>query len=362
MTLRNRLLAPVAAAIALVMVACGGSTPTPTGTPATVDVGSGSLNGAGATFPEPFYPQAFYQYNQKYPNVSVNYQAIGSGGGIKQFTAGTVDFGASDVPMTAAELSSAGGDASLVEVPTILGVVSIAYNLPSVSKLQLDGTTLANIYLGKVKTWDDASIASQNPGVTLPSKPITVVHRSDGSGTSYQFTDYLAKISPDWKAGPGVGKSVSWPAGIGASGNTAVAQAVKSTENSIGYVELAYVVQTHMQQAFLKNTAGKYLQASIAGATAAASKNTSVSPTNFSITNQDGDAAYPIASFSWVFIKKSIADSAKGRALVYLFKWVVTDGQSFGTPLDYAPLPAQVQTYALDQLKTISVNGTVVLK
>src|SRR6202048_5298553 len=310
MNLRNRLRASFVAGLALIMVACGGSGAPTTNTPATVDVGSGSLNGAGATFPEPFYTQAFYQYNQKYPNVSVNYQAIGSGGGIKQFTAGTVDFGASDVPMTSAELAAAGGDASLVEVPTILGVVSIAYNLPTVGKLQLDGTTLANIYLGKIKTWDDAAIAAQNSGVTLPSKPITVVHRSDGSGTSYQFTDYLAKISPDWKAGPGVGKSVSWPVGIGASGNTAVAQAVKSTDNAIGYVELAYVIQTHMQQAYLKNAAGKYLQASIAGATAAASKNTNVSPTNFSITNMDGDAAYPIASFSWVFIKKAITDSA----------------------------------------------------
>jgi phosphate transport system substrate-binding protein len=363
MTLPNRLRAPIVTAIALIMVACGGSTPTTsTATPATVDVGSGSLNGAGATFPEPFYTQAFYQYNQKYPNISVNYQAIGSGGGIKQFTAGTVDFGASDVPMTDAELTAAGGAASLVEVPTILGVESIAYNLPSVSKLQLDGPTVANIYLGKIKTWDDAAIASQNAGVTLPSKPITVVHRSDGSGTTYQFTDYLAKISPDWKAGPGVGKSVSWPTGIGASGNTAVAQAVKSTENAIGYVELAYVIQTHMQQAYLKNAAGKYLQASIAGATAAAAKNTNVSPTNFSITNMDGDAAYPISSFSWIFIKKAIPDSAKGRALVYLFKWVVTDGQAYGTPLDYAPLPAQVQTYALDQLKTITVAGSTVLK
>jgi len=362
MTLWNRLRAPAVTAIALMMVACGGSAAPANTPPATVDVGSGSLNGAGATFPEPFYTQAFYQYNQKYPNISVNYQAIGSGGGIKQFTAGTVDFGASDVPMTDAELTAAGGASSLVEVPTILGVVSIAYNLPSVSKLQLDGATLANIFLGKVKTWDDPSIAAQNAGVSLPAKPITVVHRSDGSGTSYQFTDYLAKVSSDWKAGPGVGKSVSWPAGIGASGNTAVAQAVKSTDNSIGYVELAYVVQTHMQQAYLKNAAGKYLQASIAGATAAASKNTNVSPANFSITNMEGDAAYPIASFSWIFIKKSMTDAAKGKALVYLFKWVVTDGQSFGTPLDYAPLPAQVQTYALDQLKTITVGGATVLK
>ena len=320
------------------------------------------LTGAGSSFVYPFFSKAFYTYSQAHSDVTVNYQSIGSGGGIQQFTAKTVDFGASDVPMTDAELTAAGGATSLVEVPTILGVVSIAYNLPTVGKLQLDGTTLANIYLGKIKSWDDAAIAAQNSGVTLPSKPITVVHRSDGSGTSYQFTDYLAKISPDWKAGPGVGKSVNWPAGVGASGNTAVAQAVKSTDASIGYVELAYVIQTHMQQAYLKNAAGRYLQASIAGATAAASKNPNVSPSNFSITNMDGDAAYPIASFSWVFLKKTMTDSAKGRALVYLFKWVVTDGQSFGTPLDYAPLPAQVQTYALDQLKTITVAGANVLK
>ena len=209
MTLRNRLRTPIVTAIALILVACGASATPSATTPGVVDVGSGSLNGAGATFPEPFYTQAFYQYNQKYSNVSVNYQAIGSGGSIKQFTAGTVDFGASDVPMTDAELTAAGGASSLVEVPTILGVVSIAYNLPSVNKLQLDGPTLANIYLGKIKTWDDAAIASQNPGVTLPAKPITVVHRSDGSGTSYQFTDYPSKISPDGRAGPGVGKSVN---------------------------------------------------------------------------------------------------------------------------------------------------------
>jgi len=363
MSLPNSLRTPLVAVVAFLVVACGGSTGAGTAsTPAAVDVGSGSLNGAGATFPEPFYTQAFYQYNQKFPNVSVNYQAIGSGGGIKQFTAGTVDFGASDVPMNAAELTAAGGASSLIEVPTILGVVSIAYNLPGVDKLQLDGATLAAIFLGKVQTWDDPAIKALNSGVSLPGKPITVVHRSDGSGTSYQFTDYLSKVSPDWKSGPGVGKAVSWPTGVGASGNTAVAQAIKSTENAIGYVELAYVIQTHMHQAYLKNQAGKFLQASIAGATAAASQNTNVSPANSSITDQAGDAAYPIASFSWIFLKKSIADGAKGRALVYLFKWVVTDGQAFGTPLDYAPLPQPVQAYALDQLKSVQVNGQAVLK
>ena len=292
MSLPQHLRASVVVAIALITIACGGSTPAGSNsTPPSADIGSGSLNGAGATFPEPFYTQAFYQYNQSNPNISVNYQAIGSGGGIKQFTAGTVDFGASDVPMTDAELTAAGGASSLIEVPTILGVVSIAYNIPSVSKLQLDGPAVAAIFLGKVKSWDDPMITAQNSGASLPSKPITVVHRSDNSGTSYQFTDYLAKVSPDWKSGPGVGKGVAWPTGIGASGNTAVAQAVKSTDNAIGYVELAYVVQTHMQQAYLKNTAGKYLQASIAGATAAASKNPNVRPTTLPDTTQAGDEA-----------------------------------------------------------------------
>ena len=203
MSLPNSLRLPLVAGVAFVLVACGGSAGSPTGsTAAPVDVGSGNLNGAGATFPEPFYTQAFYQYNQKNSRVSVNYQAIGSGGGIKQFTAGTVDFGASDVPMNAAELTAAGGESAVVEVPTILGVVSIAYNLPGADKLRLDGATLAGIFLGKVKTWDDPALKTLNPGVSLPGKPITVVHRSDGSGTSYQFTDYLSKVSSDWKSGP----------------------------------------------------------------------------------------------------------------------------------------------------------------
>jgi len=347
----------------LAVAACGGTAPTTSGgTGTTTDVGSGSVNGAGATFPAPFYNQAFYQYNQKYPSVAVNYQAIGSGGGIKQFTAGTVDFGASDVPMSADELAAAGGDSALIEMPAILGVVSIAYNLPGVDRLQLDGPTLAGIFLGKIKTWNDPTIAALNNGVTLPSKAITVEHRSDGSGTTYQFTDYLSKVSPDWKSGPGVGKSVSWPVGVGGSGNQAVAQGVQSTEDAICYVELAYVIQAHMQQAYLKNQAGKFLQASAAGATAAAAGNSSVSPSNFSITNMDGDSTYPIASFSWIFLKKSYSDSAKGKALVYLFKWLVTDGQALGAPLDYAPLPAAVQTYALGQLKLVQAGGQPVLK
>ena len=250
----------------------------------------------------------------------------------------------------------------MAEIPTILGVVSIAYNLPTVQKLQLDGPTLSSIFLGKITTWNDPAIAALNSGVSLPSKPITVEHRSDGSGTTYQFTDYLAKESPDWKSGPGVGKSVNWPVGVGASGNQAVAQGVQTSENAIGYVELAYVIQNHMQQAYLKNKAGKFLQASAAGATAAAAGNSSISPTNFSITDQDGADAYPIASFSWLFVKKQQTDAQKGKAVVYLVKWLVTDGQSLGGPLDYALLPTAVQTYALAQLKLVQLSGQAILK
>src|SRR2546423_3333799 len=267
----SRLGGLLVAAGTMALVACGGVSSGGGSSPApAADVGSGQLTGAGATFPGPFYDKAFYQYNQKCSQVSVNYQAIGSGGGIQQFTKGTVDFGASDVPMTAAEIQAAGGDATLVQLPAIIGVAAIAYNLPGVDKLQLDGATLANIYLGTIKKWNDPAIAGLNSGAKLPSTDITVEHRSDGSGTSYAFTDYLSKVSPDWKTKVGVGKSVSWPTGVGGNGNAGVGQAVKSTEGAIGYVELAYVTQSQLQQASLKNAAGKYVQASIDGATAAA--------------------------------------------------------------------------------------------
>jgi phosphate transport system substrate-binding protein len=341
---------------AIVAAACGGTTTS------TEDVGSGALTGAGATFPDPFYKKAFFDYSAQHPQVTVNYQAVGSGAGIQQFIAGTVDFGASDVPMGSADIAKVNGGASaLVQVPTTLGVISIAYNLQGVSKLQLDGATLANIYLGHIKTWNDASITALNSGVNLPSSAIQVVHRSDGSGTSYHFTDYLAKVSDEWKTSVGVAKSVKWPAGIGGSGNQGVAQAVSSTVGAIGYVELAYVVQTGMSQVYLKNASGKFVQASVAGATAAAASNTNVSPTKFSITNATGDEAYPIAGFSWVILPTSVSDAKKGKALAYLFKWLVSEGQAEGTSLQYAPLPKAVQDLALNNLKTIKANGQVAL-
>jgi phosphate transport system substrate-binding protein len=346
-------------AAAMFAAACGSSGP---GAGTAVDVGSGSLTGAGATFPAPFYTKAFFDYNAKYPAVSINYQAIGSGGGISAFQKGTVDFGASDVPMTAADQAKVpGGATGLVQVPTTLGVIAITYNLSGVNKLQLDGPTLANIYLGHITKWNDPAIAALNSGVTLPSSAIQVVHRADSSGTTYHFTDYLAKVSDEWKTKVGIAKAVSWPAGVGAAQNAGVAQQVTSTAGAIGYNELAYVVQANMSQAYLKNADGNYVQASVAGATAAASHNTSVSPTNFSITNEPGATSYPITAFSWVFLYTSMTDPAKGRAVVYLFKWLVTDGQSDGTSLQYAALPTAVQTLALDTLKTIQVAGKTVL-
>src|SRR5579864_641155 len=352
----------VTGAAAMLAAACGGSNSTGSASPSPVDVGSGSLTGAGATFPGPFYTKAFADYGAKYPQVSINYQAVGSGAGIKQFQAKTVDFGASDVPMGSADITTAGGADSLTQIPTTLGVISIAYNLSSVSSLNLDGPTLANIYLGHIKNWNDPQIAALNSGTTFPNKAIVVAHRADSSGTSYHFTDYLAKVSDEWKSKVGVAKAVSWPvSGNGGQGNQGVAQIVQSTDGAIGYVELAYVVQTGMKQAAIKNANGKFVQASVAGATAAAGTNSSVGPTNFSITNAACDACYPIAGFSWVILSTSYSDSAKGKAVVYLFKWLVTSGQSDGTDLQYAPIPSAVQQLALSNLKLIKANGTPIL-
>ena len=347
-------------AAAMLAAACGG-TNAGSPSPSPVDVGSGSLVGAGATFPAPFYTKAFADYSAKYPQVTVNYQAVGSGAGIKQFQAKTVDFGASDVPMGAADITTAGGSSALTQIPTTLGVISIAFNITGVTSLNLDGPALANIYLKHITNWNDPALAALNSGTTLPNKAITVVHRADSSGTTFHFTDYLAKVSDEWKSKVGTAKAVSWPTGVGGQQNQGVAQAVQSTDGSIGYVELAYVVQTGMNQAALKNANGKFVKASVDGATAAAGTNTSVSPTNYSITNAACDACYPIAGFSWVMLYTNYTDAAKGKATVYLFKWLVTSGQSDGKDLQYAPLPSAVQQLALANLKTIQAAGAPVI-
>ncbi len=350
----------VCGAAAMVAAACGGST---SGSPSSspVDVGQGSLVGAGATFPGPFYTAAFADYTARFPQVTINYQSVGSGAGIQQFIKKTVDFGASDVPMGSADITSAGGPDAVTQIPTTLGVISIAFNVSGVNSLNLDATTLSGIFLGHITKWNDPQIMALNAGTSLPNKAITVVHRSDGSGTTYHFTDYLAKISPEWKSNVGVAKSVKWPVGTGQPQNAGVANAIQTTEGAIGYVELAYVVQNSMHQAAIKNANGKFVQASVAGATAAAGTNTSVSPTNFSITNAACDACYPIAGFSWVMLYTSYSDATKGRAVVYLFKWLVTTGQSDGTNLQYAQLPSAVQKYGLTNLKAIKAGGSAVL-
>ena len=344
------------AAAAMVAAGCG------TEAPAPVDVGSGNITGAGASFPAPLYQKAFFDYNKKYPQVTINYQSVGSGAGIKQFQANTVDFGASDVPMSAKEIADAGGPDTLTQIPTTLGVISIAFNVSGVDKLNLDSETLAKIYLGTIKNWNDPALVALNSGTTLPNKAITVVHRSDGSGTTFHFTDYLSKVSPDWKTKVGTAKAVSWPVGVGQPQNQGVAQAITTTDGAIGYVELAYVVQTNMKQAALKNAAGKFVTASVAGATAAAAANTSVSPTNYSITNAPGDTSYPIAGFSWVILKTSYTDATKGKAVVYLFKWLVSpDGQKQGADLQYAALPTAVSNLAVTNLKLVKAAGGAVL-
>jgi phosphate transport system substrate-binding protein len=347
--------AVMAGVAAMVATACGGSTGT------NADVGKGSLTGAGATFPGPFYQKAFANYSIKYPQVTINYQSVGSGAGIQQFIKKTVDFGASDVPMSGSDIQAAGGAETLTQIPTTLGVISIAFNISGVNSLKLDADTLAGIYLGKIKKWNDPMITALNSGTNLPDKAITVVHRSDGSGTTFHFTDYMSKISVEWKNRVGNAKSVPWPTGVGASGNQAVAQAVSSTDGSIGYVELAYVVQTGMKQAALKNANGKFVQASVEGATAAAGTKPDVGPSNFSITNAACDACYPIAGFSWAMLYTSYSDADKGKAVVNLFKWLVTDGQNDGKDLQYAPLPSAVQQLALTNLKSVKAGGSPVL-
>ncbi len=353
---RRALLASLA--VAMLAVACGSTSASTSG---GTDIGKGALTGAGSTFDKPLFDKAFFDYSAKYPQVTVNYQANGSGAGVKLFQAKTVDFGATDVPMGSADITTAGGDSAVTQIPVALGAVAIAYNLSGVSSLNLDGATLAGIYLGTIKKWNDPAIAALNSGVNLPSSNITVVHRSDGSGTTYIFTDYLAKVSDDWKSKVGTAKSVSWPTGVGASGTQAVAQAITTTANAIGYVELAYAVQTNMHAAMLKNANGKFVAPSVAGATAAAAQVSNVSATNFSIVNQPGDTTYPIAGFSWVVLYTSYSDADKGKALVYLMKWLVTDGQSEGSSLQYAPLPSSVQQTALTNLKLVKAGGTAVL-
>ena len=300
-----------------------------------------TLNAAGATFPYPMYSKWFNEYRKQHPEVQINYQSIGSGGGIRQVIAGTVDFGASDGPMTDEQLSQA--KTKILHIPTVLGAVVPAYNIPGVKQeLKFSGELLANIFLGKVNNWSDPAIAKLNPGVTFPSQPIVVVHRSDGSGTTFIWTDYLSKVSPEWKSGPNKGTSVKWPVGLGGKGNEGVAGMIRITEGSIGYVELIYAEQNKIAYGSVKNAAGEFVKASLQSTTQAAASVKNM-PADFrvSITNAPGKDAYPIASFTWLLVPVQFKDN-KGGIMKDFLAWMLDSGQSMTQQLTYAPLPKEV--------------------
>ena len=311
------------------------------------------LNAAGATFPYPIYSKWFDVYHQKDPNVQINYQSIGSGGGIRQLLAGTVDFGASDGPMTDDQLKEA--KFKILHFPTVLGAVIPVYNVSGVSgELNFTQKALAGIYLGTITKWNDPEIAKANSGVTLPATDIVVVHRADGSGTSYIWTDFLSKVSDDWKNKVGKGTSVQWPVGLGGKGNEGVAGLVKQTPNSVGYVELIYAVQNAITFGKVQNASGKFLKADLAGVTAAAAAAAKDIPDDFrvSITNQSGPTVYPISSFTWLLIPAQISDASKRDAIKGFLKWMLTDGQGYNEGLAYARLPKPVIE---KELKAISL-------
>jgi phosphate transport system substrate-binding protein len=304
------------------------------------------LTGAGATFPYPVYSKWFSEYSAAHPGVEINYQSIGSGGGIRQVTAGLVDFGASDMPMTNEAL--AGSKIKLVHIPTVLGAVVPVFNVSGVNNIKLSGEVLAGIYLGKINSWNDAHIAKDNPGVKLPDQKIIVVHRSDGSGTSFIFTDYLSKVSKEWASGPGKGTSPSWPVGVGGKGNEGVAGLVRQLPGAIGYVELIYALQNKISYGEVKNAAGNWVKASIEGVTeAAASVKQMPADYRVSITNAPGANAYPISSFTYLLIPVHSADAAKGKVLKDLLSWVIKSGESEVTALSYAPLPKNLEEKVL---------------
>jgi phosphate transport system substrate-binding protein len=312
------------------------------------------IDGAGATFPNPIYSKWFAEYNKLHPNVRINYQPIGSGGGIRQLTNQTVFFGATDGPMTNDQIQAAG--ARILHLPTVLGGVVPVYNVAGVSaELRFSGPLLADIFLGKVTKWNDPAIAKENPGVSLPGSDITVVHRADGSGTTYIWADYLAKVSPEWKQKVGVATSVNWPVGVGGKGNEGVAGLVTQTPGSIGYVELIYALQNKIPYGAVKNSAGEYLRASLESVTAAATEGKMPPDFRVSITNAPGKNAYPIASFTWLLFYESPKDKAKAKAMVDFMRWALADGQKYAAELGYAPLPLSVVNLESEALKKIKI-------
>jgi phosphate transport system substrate-binding protein len=314
------------------------------------------INGAGATFPNPIYSKWFSEYNKMHPNVEINYQSIGSGGGIRQLQAQTVFFGATDGPMTADQIFAAG--APVLHLPTVLGGVVPVYEIPGVSsELRFSGPVLADIFLGKITKWNDAAIRNLNPGVNFPSTDITVVHRSDGSGTSYIWCDYLSKVSPDYKKTVGVATSVNWPVGVGGKGNEGVAGLVKQTPGAIGYVELIYAIQNKISYGSVQNAAGEFVRASTETVSNAAAQAAKAMPKDFrvSITNAPGHDVYPISSFTWLLFYENPKDKARAKVMVDFMKWALSQGQKFAPDLGYAPLPQEVvalEMQALNRIRT----------
>ncbi len=343
-------------------IACSGEKSPGSSTPAaeTKDGGSVDLTGAGATFPYPLYSKWFADYATA-SGVKINYQSIGSGGGIRQLSEGTVDFGASDSPMKDEEIAKAKGP--VMHFPTVLGAVAITYNLPEVTTaLKLSGPVLADIFAGRITRWNDSKIGAMNAGVKLPATDVLVVHRSDGSGTTFVFTDYLSAVSPAWSSGPGRGKEVSWPVGLGGKGNDGVAGQVKQTPGAIGYVELAYAKQNKLPYASIRNAAGHFVAPSPEGMTAAAAGVAEKLPANtdyrLSIVNAAGANAYPISSFTWILVYQQQTDAVKGRKLVDFMKWALTEGEKQASALDYAPLPASMGSRLVARLDSIKVGTT----
>lgn len=315
-----------------------------------------SLNGAGATFPNPIYSKWFSEYHKLHSDIEINYQSIGSGGGIRQVTEGTVDFGASDMPMTDAQLNEAQSklNTKILNIPTVLGAVVPAYNIPGVSgEVKFTPEALAGIFLGKITKWNDKAITGANPGMNFPDKDIVVVHRSDGSGTTFIWTDFLSKVSPDWSSQVGSNTSVKWPVGLGQKGNEGVAGSIRQQQGSIGYIELIYAIQNNIPYGSVKNSAGSFIKASLESVTKAAASAKVPDDFRVSITNPPGKDAYPISSFTWLLIPEQSKDPNKGKILHDFLNWMVGDGQKMTTALSYAPLPESVARKVKDAIKAV---------
>jgi phosphate transport system substrate-binding protein len=338
----------------LVLVACSACSPKGSGTTA----GPVHLQGAGATFPNPLYQKWVSEYGKRHADIKIDYQSIGSGGGIKQTKEQTVDFGASDAPMSDADLKAAPGE--ILHIPTVLGAVVLTYNLEAVAQtLHFSPDVVADIFLGKIKKWNDPRIGADNPGVKLPAADITVVHRSDGSGTSAVFTDYLSKVSPEWKEKVGTGPSPSWPVGLGGKGNEGVTGQVKNTPNTIGYVELVYAVQNKLPVAQIKNASGAFVDPSPGSVMAAAADSASTTPDDLrvSITNAPGGQSYPIASYTYILVYKNQKDATKGKVLVDFLWWALHDGKPFVGELGYVALPDDILKRAEPKINSITAGG-----